>query len=446
MRSKSAAIGNVPEHWHVGPLRDALDLITYGFTNPMPDSDEGPWKLTAKDIVDGRIRYETARRTTEIAFRTLLTDKSRPCVGDVLLTKDGSIGRVAVVDREGLCINWSVALLRPNGRIHPRFLSFLLRAPYYQQRMEGDSDGSTIKHIYITRVDKMEIALPPMEEQVECLALLGALDDRIDLLRQSNATLKSIAQALFKSWFTDFDPVRAKAEGREPEGMDAATAALFPAEFEESALGLIPKGWRVGTVADAVDINPARTLSKGTEARYLEMANAPTAGHRPTERVGFRPFGSGCKFRNGDALLAKITPCLENGKGAFVDFLDEGEVGWGSTEFIVLRSKPVLPQFGAYLLTRHEPFRQFAIQAMTGTSGRQRVELSRLAQFSMALPPDSAIARAAESVLGSLQARIAANDEQAKTLADLRDTLLPRLISGKLRLPEAEEQVEAALA
>jgi type I restriction enzyme S subunit len=228
--------------------------------------------------------------------------------------------------------------------------------------------------------------------------------------------------------------------------MDAATAGLFPADFEESAPGLIPKGWRAATVAEAVEFNPSRSLSKGADAHYLEMANAPTSGHRPTERIGLRAFGSGCKFRNGDALLAKITPCLENGKSAFVDFLDDDEVGWGSTEFIVLRAKPVLPQFGAYLLARHEPFRQFAIQAMTGTSGRQRVELSRLTQFQMALPPDSSIASAATPILRALQSRVAANDGHSKTLAELRDALLPRLVFGKLRLPEAQAQLEEAIA
>ena len=239
--------------------------------------------------------------------------------------------------------------------------------------------------------------------------------------------------------------MRAKAEGREPEGMDAATAALFPSEFEESELGKIPKGWRAVTVAEAVEFNPSHSLTRGTEVRYLEMANTPTSGHRPVGRISLRAFGSGCKFCNGDALLAKITPCLENGKSAFVDFLNDGEVGWGSTEFIVLRAKPVLPQYGAYLLARHEPFRQFAIQAMTGTSGRQRVVLSRLAQFPMALPPDTFVAQAAEPTLRALQSRIAANDEQAKVLTGLRDALLPRLISGKLRLPRAPEQLSEVL-
>lgn len=329
------------------------------------------------------------------------------------------------------------------------FLGNNQRFAYYLLQtldLAGYNSGSAQPSLNRNYVYGMKLRVPGRDEQDRIVEVLQALDDRIGLLRQTNATLESIAQALFKSWFIDFDPVRAKAEGREPEGMDAATAALFPTDFEESAMGLIPKGWRAAALADAIELNPSRSLPKGVEARYLEMANAPTIGHRPLKRVEHRAFGSGCKFRNGDALLAKITPCLENGKSAYVDFLDDGETGWGSTEFIVMRAKPVLPAYGAYLLARHESFRQFAIQAMTGTSGRQRVELSRLTQFPLALPPDSAIAGAAEPTLLALQSRIAANDEQAKSLAELRDTLLPRLISGKLRISEAQAQLKEAIA
>src|SRR5690606_36792345 len=149
-------------------------------------------------------------------------------------------------------------------------------------------------------------------------------------------------QALFKSWFVDFDPVRAKAEGRSPDGMDEATAALFPDGFEESELGLVPRGWSLQPLASAYDINPKRQLKKGASAPYADMASAPTAGHGISEYV-LREAGSGSRFMNGDTLLARITPCLENGKTAFVDFLNDDEVGWGSTEFIVLRPKPPLP-------------------------------------------------------------------------------------------------------
>jgi type I restriction enzyme S subunit len=264
---------------------------------------------------------------------------------------------------------------------------------------------------------------------------LSAIDDRINGLHQTNATLEAIAQALFKSWFVDFDPVRAKAEGREPEGIPPEVADLFPSEFEDTALGDIPKGWRAMRLDQACDINPTRRLSKATVAPYLEMAAVPTRGHRPDAPVP-RAFSSGTKFINGDTLLARITPCLENGKTTFVDFLSDGETGWGSTEYIVLRPNSPLPTYWAYLLCRHDPFRKFAIQAMVGTSGRQRVEVSRLAQFPVNMPGEQ-VATAFAAIVEAIQAKIAANDNEAKTLAELRDTLLPRLMSGKLRIPEA---------
>ncbi len=249
MLFKSATVGDVPANWAVGELRDFLSLITYGFTNPMPDADEGPWKLTAKDVVDGVINYSTARKTTVDAFKSKLTDKSRPKLNDVLLTKDGSIGRVAVVDRDGICINQSIALLRPNEKIDPYFLKYLLISPFYQRVMEGDSDGSTIKHIYITRVDKMEVAIPPLDEQRRIISVIGTLDDRIALLRETNATLEAMAQALFKSWFIDFDPVHANA-GTRAATLPAELQALFPSTFTDTPQGPVPEGWKVGTIAD----------------------------------------------------------------------------------------------------------------------------------------------------------------------------------------------------
>src|SRR5688572_2334765 len=125
-------LGDVPPDWSIAPLGDFVEYVTYGFTNPMPDSDAGPFKLTAKDVNGGRILYETARHTTWEAYNELLTRKSKPAKGDVLLTKDGSIGRVAIVDRDDVCINQSVAVMRPRSSTDARFLSYLLQAPHYQ--------------------------------------------------------------------------------------------------------------------------------------------------------------------------------------------------------------------------------------------------------------------------------------------------------------------------
>ena len=156
-------------------------------------------------------------------------------------------------------------------------------------------------------------------------------------------------------------------------------------------------------------------------------------------------MGSGAKFRNGDTLLARITPCLENGKSAFVDFLKDGETGWGSTEFLVLRPKSPWPDYYAYLLCRHPDFREYAIQSMSGTSGRQRIQNDVLGRYLLATAPDS-IAMAFGGIVEPIQQAIAANHQTAQTLATLRDTLLPRLISGQLRLPEAMAETEEAAA
>lgn len=155
-------------------------------------------------------------------------------------------------------------------------------------------------------------------------------------------------------------------------GPETALDALFSASFQDSELGHIPSGWTAKPLPEAIEVNPRRTLKAGTIAPYLDMKNLPTQGHS-AEEVIVREFRSGTKFQNGDTLLARITPCLENGKTGYVDFLEDGQVGWGSTEYIVLAPKPPLPpQFG-YLLARSEALRSHAIQNMTGTSGRQRV-------------------------------------------------------------------------
>lgn len=370
---------------------------------------------------------------------------------DLVFPHRGNIGAVGLVPENGQQYALSTSLMKvtlDRRRIDPLFLYYFFRSDQGQAELLKNASqvGTPGIATPLTSLRACVVPVPPIREQIAAAQVLSLLDDRINLFRQASAALEAIAQALFKSWFIDFDPVRAKAEDREPEGMDAQTAALFPDAFEESELGLIPRGWRVSLLSDAMEINPSRSLRKGVDAPYLEMASAPTRGHRPLESIGPRPFGSGSKFRNGDALLAKITPCLENGKTVFVDFLEDGQVGWGSTEFIVLRSKAALPEYCAYLLARHGPFRQFAEQAMTGTSGRQRIELSRLAQFSMALPPDAFVAQATAPVFSALQARIAANDEEALTLAALRDALLPRLMSGKLRLSQFHESLDETIA
>lgn len=284
--------------------------------------------------------------------------------------------------------------------------------------------------------------LPALPEQRAIARVLGMLDDKIELNRRMNATLEGLARVVFRSWFVDFDPVVAKASGRRPVGMSAATAALFPDSFTDSPLGPIPKGWCVESLPAALDVNPPRKLPAGTPAPYLDMGNMPTSSARALGWID-RVAGSGMRFQNGDTLVARITPCLENGKTAYVDFLPEGQIGWGSTEYIVLRSKPPLPPEFAYLLARTEEFRSHAIANMTGSSGRQRVPAESLSNFSLAVPDQHVAERFGEWVRPLFEA-MKIRGEASESLSALRDALLPRLLSGELRLRDAEKLVEIA--
>ena len=182
------------------PLENFLENITYGFTNPMPDAEEGPWKITAKDIIDGKINFLTARKTTTEAFDAL-TEKSRPIIGDVLLTKDGTLGRMAIVEDTNICVNQSVAVLRCNKRVVPKILMYLLQMPEYQRDMISNAGGGTIKHIYITKVNKMQVAVPSMETQKKLLAFLGKIEKIKTTISHSLEHLETLKKALMQEYF-----------------------------------------------------------------------------------------------------------------------------------------------------------------------------------------------------------------------------------------------------
>ena len=320
------------------------------------------------------------------------------------------------------------------------YLYYLMCGQNYRHEVLASATGTTVKHTAPERIKRFRFNLPPLVEQRRIAHILGTLDEKIELNRQMNETLEAIARAIFKSWFVDFDPVRAKMEGRMPTGMDAATATLFPSVFQDSPLGQIPEGWEVVSLPEAIEVNPRRVLKKGTTASYLHMQNLPMKGHRPHDWI-HREFSSGTKFINGDTLLARITPCIENGKTGFVDFLDEGEVGWGSTEYIVLRPKPPLPVEFAYYLARSDDLRVFAIHNMTGTTGRQRVPASCFDYYQFPVPI-TPIAQRFSEIVQPLMEKIRVNSEQSRTLSQIRDALLPKLLSGEIRVDNVDKRLE----
>ncbi len=309
----------------------------------------------------------------------------------VVTGRYGTVGQVFYITEDYWPLNTTLFVKDFKGN-DPRYVSYLLRTIDFASYSDKSSvPGVNRNHLHLARV-----RVPKPNEQRAIAGVLGALDDKIELNRRMNETLEAIAQAEFR---------RMMAEGG---------------------------GTKVVPLPDAIEVNPTRPLRKGEVAPYLDMANMPTHAARALE-VYDREFGSGMRFMDGDTLVARITPCLENGKTCFVDFLGGGKVGWGSTEYIVLRPKPPLPVEYAYFLARTEDFRNFAISNMTGTSGRQRVPADCFNHFQVQVPALKAAERFGQFARIALT-KMKANDEESRTLAGLRDALLPKLLSGAARV------------
>lgn len=385
--------------------------------------------------------------------------------GDVIFTHAGNIGQVAFIPTHSKYQRYIISqrqfyLRCDTSLILPEFIAYYFKSPEGQHKLLANANQVGVPSIArpSSYLRTIEIPVPSIEEQQIIVRNIKALDAKIRVNRHINQTLEAMAQAIFKSWFIDFDPVKAKIaaikQGEDPlraamraisgktdteldqmprEHHDrlAATAALFPDEMQESELGEIPLRWKVVPASTLIEFNPKEPLRKGTVAPYLDMASLPTSGSWSEPPV-LREFGSGTRFRNGDALLGRITPCLENGKSAFVQNLPDETVGWGSTEFIVMRSKSPVPREYAYLLVRHTAFRQYAIRSMTGTSGRQRAQADAVAEFQVISPFGNAIWRAFSELLASCFRVIKSQSETSESLKKIRDILLPKLLSGEL--------------
>ena len=292
--------------------------------------------------------------------------------GDVLFCVRGSTtGRMNWADQE-YAIGRGVAAIR---HTEDPALQPLLRGAIEVAMPELliTATGSTFPNVSASQI--ADIPYPDLDvgDQRAVAHVLGTLDDKIELNRRMNETLEAMARALFKSWFVDFDPVRAKMDGRwrhgeSLPGLPSELYDLFPDRLVDSELGEVPEGWGVKALGEVVQLNPREPMKRGTLAPYLDMAAMPTSGSSPDNPV-LREYKSGTRFRNGDTLLARITPCLENGKTAFVQSLATGTVGWGSTEFIVLRAVPPVPPEYTYLLARNDGFREHAIQRHDGDVG-----------------------------------------------------------------------------
>ena len=371
-------------------------------------------------------RYERQAGSVPVVSSSGITDyhsEIKVSGPGVVTGRYGTIGKVFFVQGDYWPLNTTLYVSDFKGN-DPRFISYFLE----EIDFGAYSDKSAVPGLNRHDLHQATIRYPTRVADQRAIAhVLGVLDDKIELNRRMTDTLEGMVRALFKSWFIDFEPVHAKQEGRDT-GLPNHLANLFSDRLVESAIGDVPEEWEVVPLPELIEVNPKRTLRRGQSAPYLDMANMPTNGHSP-DTVIERPFGSGTRFINGDTLVARITPCLENGKTAYVDFLDDGVTGWGSTEYIVMRPKPPIPNVFAYCLARSPRFRAFLIRNMSGTSGRQRASSQALAGFLFPTPEDR-VAHTFEKLAGPLIARAGAAARESRRLLDLRDALLPELISG----------------
>jgi type I restriction enzyme S subunit len=277
---------------------------------------------------------------------------------------------------------------------------------------------------------RLIVPVPPLPTQRAIAHVLGTLDDLIELNQETNVVLEEIARALFKSWFVDFDPVRSKLEGRPPAGMDAATAALFPDHFQDSELGQIPKGWSVGRFGD-VCANSRQGVSPDAinpDTPYIGLEHMPRRSIALAEWETAAKVSSGkSAFNKGEILFGKLRPYFHKVGVAPVD-------GVCSTDILVLL--PKVPDWFGFVLghASSDALVQFADQASAGTK-MPRTNWKDLSSFKMAIPPQdvaSAFSRFVRPQVETIQANI----HESRDLATLRDTLLPKLLSGELSLSE----------
>ncbi|MEU6831033.1 restriction endonuclease subunit S [Nocardia beijingensis] len=369
---------------------------------------EGPFFLNISSLKAGRLDLAESDRVSEEDFARW-TKRVTPRPNDLLFSYETRIGEAALMP-EGVraCLGRRMALLRPNPDIiDARFLLYFYLSPEFQQTIAQNTiHGATVPRIGLATMPSWPVAIPQLTQQRAIAEVLGALDDKI----ASNATIEVLTKELLSALFNQIGLDN-------PDGMTSRFDSL-------------------------VSLNPTERLSGGEhDPVYVEMRNLPS-GNITISNWDRRPARGGARFRNGDTLLARITPCLENGKVGYVDFLDDGDVAVGSTEFIVMRARADVPASLPYFVATSSRFREFAIRHMVGTTGRQRLSAADVALYEVAHPSSKALDQF-DAIAQPLLRRVRAAVDESRILARTRDELLPLLMSGKLRVKDAEKKVEA---
>lgn len=334
------------------------------------------------------------------------------------------IGRVVPVDNS-FCLD---------------FVYWLMRSRDYRHWVVSRASGSTVKHTSPSRIEDFEFSLPPLYSQKAIAHILGTLDDKIELNRKINETLEGIAKALFKSWFLDFDPARAKAEGRST-GLPDQISELFPDSFEESELGEIPKGWSVGEIGDFLDLERDSVTPSDSGEEMFDYYSIPAydEGLTPSREAGQSIKSNKYLVTDGVFMISKLNPRFPR---IWVPSKHTTRRRICSTEFLVCRPKVKIDTPFVLHVTKSRPVVQQMSDLASGTSNsHQRV---RPADF-VGLPfvkPSAALVKLFSEMVGPMIEKHLLTRDENQALSKTRDTLLPRLISGELRVPDAEKMLE----
>ncbi len=398
--------------------------------------------ITPSDMDGRRIIGETARYLTETGANSV--KGARIPKGTIMVSCIGSdMGKTAIAAHDSVT-NQQINSIIVDDRFCTKFVYYNLSTRKHEIRHQA-AGGSAQPILNKSGFSKLPILLPPLPEQKAIARILGTLDDKIELNRRMNATLEAMARALFQSWFVDFDPVHAKAaspsglsdEALAKLGMDAATAALFPSAFQASELGDIPKGWTAGTFGD-VATNPRRFVQPNEIApntSYIALEHMPRRSIALGDWEPSAEVESGkTAFQKGEILFGKLRPYFHKVGVAPVS-------GVCSTDILVLA--PTKPDWFGFLLghASSDAAVHFADKHSTGTK-MPRTNWTDLSSFKMALPHPS-IAKAFNDQIQPIIGRIQPNLHQSRTLATLRDTLLPKLLSGELSVASTSMKASA---
>jgi len=411
--------------------------VTYGVVKPGPEDPDGVLFIRGGDIADGRVLTEQLRTITrEISRqyeRTLLRG------GEIVVSLVGNPGQVAIVPEslKGANIARQAGLVRLRSDVDTRYVKYFLGSRAGQEALGAQSLGSVQQVINLRDLKTVLVPQPPLPEQRAIAYILGTLDEKIELNRRTNKTLEAIARALFKSWFVDFDPVRAKhvlssvegADGRD-SGQPKQIADLFPDSLEDSELGEIPKGWKIGTLSDIAD-HPRRGVQPGeieSSTPYIALE------HMPRRCIALSNWGTAdglesnkFEFKRGEILFGKLRPYFHKVGVAPLD-------GVCSTDIVVVN--PRNEKWFGFVLG-HVSSTTFIDYTNAGSTGTKmpRTSWGEMARYPVVIPPKN-IAEAFTARIHPSVDRIIASIHEGRTLAALRDTLLPKLISGELRVAQ----------